>query len=308
MNAAYDSQELSRLLHDFEDNAGALRGQSTLWSTLKENFDNSRIGDNETTADTFFLLAKTATALYKPHKLLEQEKQLEITAELGDKTLDYFLNQVPKDEWANHESFSPLLKNGLVLLQEIYTHKKIYDEILYKKSILSRVLQNAIKEPTSSYGKGALNSKKMELLIEKISYLFTYTCLSGSRLILERSSSRRSKFTVSTINESIKHSASFTESRFYFLWFLCYVKIEELSNGLQRGDAIPPEIYSGLTPRLKQSLARGWNDPRNPIEAAAQQAKYKTDINKKIPGLIELVDGVYLINSKIKSQHITLPD
>ncbi len=307
MHKAFNKKKLSELLNDFEDKASQLQKQSAAWKIIKSSFGDSPFDVSEATVDKLFFLSKMALGLYYPHKILERQTKWLLAAEVGEEAIDYFLMNVPESEWSSSKDFSPLLGNALLLLNEIHEHKIIYSELLNKKSILARLQSNRIQETTPAYGSNKLSRDRMTTLISKISHLFSYDTFSGSSLTLQEQSEQKTKYIVITQNDRHKRDNYLHESRFYFLWYLCYVRIKKSSIGLERGSSIPQDIYSSFDLNLRQSLSRGWNDHRNPTEASAQQAKYKSDINKKFPELVELIDGNYIINKRIDSSMIKIP-
>ncbi|MBU0712438.1 hypothetical protein KJ762_12080 [bacterium] len=97
------------------------------------------------------------------------------------------------------------------------------------------------------------------------------------------------------------------DSKFYFIWILCYGKKTENDCIIKRYETLSTEILNAIPEEIREHLNFPWTIEGDREYVGGQQSKMKTLINNITPNLIIKDDEYYILNPKISTDRIQIP-
>ncbi len=247
------------------------------------------------------------------HLVVEYLKQSQDSLDLdlvlydGHSMVQEISNSVSDSDMSSLFRTSNIFETLAKLSRVIDFQKRIF-EVLDSKEVDPQV-KELYKTKLSNDMNVNFNLEYIESLESELNYILSHDQYFESRLSLVIKNESTTTFNAIYEKDSNSYTLDLNESRFHFLWYLCYLRIEDKGYGLLRGGGIPAELYQKFSANLKSSLARAWNNFSNEIStsSAAEQAKYKSNINSVLPNIIELSSNHYCLNRKISKKNLNIP-
>jgi hypothetical protein len=256
------------------------------------------------------MIGKVSIPRHLVNEYLSQSQdtlQLDLVLDDGHRMVQEISNSVSEPDMSSLLTAGNILEVLGKLSRVIEFQKKIF-EVLDDKDI-DPEMRKRYEVILSDQGQDKFNLAYLEDLESDVHYILSHEQYFGSRLSLVMNNEANTTYHVTYEKDDDSQIIDLNESRFFFLWYLCYIRIEDKGSGLLRGGGIPNEVYETFSSDLKSSLARAWNNfsIEKSTTAAAEQAKYKSNINSYIDNIIELNSDHYCVNRKLPRKSIRIP-
>jgi hypothetical protein len=242
-------------------------------------------------------------------QLAEKNIELQLVVDKSENVVNELNTSIPEENWSSFLNSNNLIPALSQLSEELKIHKKVYELLQAKHSKYFKKLLAIFGEVSQDYNPEKFNLSRIDSLMSQVTQVLSHEKYYDSKLELEVTSDNKLCYHVNYFKGTSQSNSELNESRFHFLWYLCYLRIYENEEGIKRGRGIPKPLYDKFSSGLKSSLARGWNNLRDEFSnsAAQEQTKYKSNINSHVSNLIELNVDQYCLNRKINKKDINIP-